>query len=174
MIAPAATFFASSPVVVERTRSMFGCSASTPLTGKLRPSTRTERTAKARRIGSLAFSERFTSVTSSTTVAPAGIRAPFAPVTVSLSVAVKRSPGRLVLVQTRCEERMLSVVPAAIVPSDSPPPVPVVAVLPPAVRVGSDGAGVVGDFGAGEDGRGALGRGAGVVRGGVAGVLTAG
>src|SRR5215213_9354172 len=75
---------------------------------------------------SLAFSLRLSSVTRTVAVAPAGIVAPFEPVTDSLTRAVKVSPTLCVLVHTRVLDARLIVVPAAIVPTEPPlaaPPV---------------------------------------------------
>jgi hypothetical protein len=59
--------------------------------------------------------------TSRTTSAPAGISAPFVPWTGAFTVAVIRSPGRLLRVQTREFELAASTVPAPIAPApDSP------------------------------------------------------
>src|SRR5882757_220755 len=66
---------------------------------------------------SLAFSLRLSSVTSTTAVAPAGITAPFDPVTALVKLALKRSPTWLVLVQTLEPAARLSVAPAGIVPT---------------------------------------------------------
>ena len=64
------------------------------------PPNEIERTAKPISMLSFAFSLRLSFVTSSATVAPAGIVAPLLPVTASLNVAVKRSPTLFVFVQT--------------------------------------------------------------------------
>src|SRR5580765_2180526 len=105
---------------------------------------------------SFAFSLRLSFVTSSTTVAPAGIVAPLLPVTGSLSVAVKRSPTLFVFVHTFDVDASVSAVPDAIAPT-LPPELfsPVVTVLPDGVRGGEAGAGA-GALGrvAGFDGRG--------------------
>src|SRR5437867_3915503 len=86
-------------------------------------------------IGSFAFSLRFSFVTVSVTVAPAGIVAPFEPATDSFRVAANLSPTLLVFVQT-CEfARRLSAVPAGIIPTDDARPVAGVFVLPLAVLV---------------------------------------
>src|SRR5689334_19142898 len=53
-----------------------------------------------------------TEATSSTTLAPAGIDAPFDPETVFATVATKRSPGRLDDEQIRCCEFRASIAPA--------------------------------------------------------------
>ena len=116
-------------------------------------------------------------------VAPAGIVAPFEPVTDSDTVAVNRCPTRLLLVQTRELDARLSVVPAEIVPTarSVPPPVFRVTVLPlDVVDVVGAGAGarrtgvrttvppdrlVVVDRGAGACGAGAAGAGATVPAG---------
>src|ERR1700682_5373243 len=77
---------------------------------------------------SFAFSLRFSSVTSTSAVAPAGITAPFEPVIELVTVAVKWSPTLLVLVQTFEPDVRLSVEPAAIVSVFAPaafPGVPV-------------------------------------------------
>jgi hypothetical protein len=81
------------------------------------------------------------------TVAPAGIIAPFEPETEFSTVAVTWSPTALVLVQMREFACVVSVEPAAIVPT-APPPVAaplglVVTVLPLGVVLvaGSDGLG---------------------------------
>src|SRR5882757_5774338 len=66
---------------------------------------------------SLAFSLRLSSVTSTTAVAPAGITAPFDPVTALVKLALKRSPTWLVLVQTLEPAARLRVAPAGIVPT---------------------------------------------------------
>src|SRR5688572_21289643 len=97
---------------------------------------------------SWAFSLFLSDVTSMTAVAPAGITAPFEPVTASVVVAVNRSPTLFVFVQTFDVERSVSCVPAAMVPSvPSEPFVPGVTVLPLAVVLGAgvavDGRGVV-------------------------------
>jgi len=90
--------------------------------------------------------------------APAGIVAPFAPVTALASVAVNRSPTWLVFVQTFEFERSASVVPAGIDPTPLRSPAPAfpgvgVAVFPLGVTVGAGaGAGALG-----------VGRGGGVV-----------
>src|SRR5262245_31085179 len=62
------------------------------------------------------FSLRLSSVTSIETVEPAGIIAPFVPLTASESVELKRSPTLCVLVQTFVAAARFSVVPAATVP----------------------------------------------------------
>ena len=94
--------------------------------------------------GSFAFSLRLSSVISIVAVAPAGIVAPFEPVTVLLTVALKRCPTLCVLVHTReLEERLISE-PAGMLPrARSDPDVPFVTVFPLAVVVGVAGAGVV-------------------------------
>ena len=94
--------------------------------------------------GSFAFSLRLSSVISIVAVAPAGIVAPFDPVTVLLTVALNRCPTLCVFVQTReFDERLISD-PAGMLPSArSDPVVPRVTVLPLAVVVGRVGAGVV-------------------------------
>src|SRR5687768_4603720 len=98
--------------------------------------------------------------------------APFEPVTPSVTVAVKRSPILLVLVQTLSSASRRSVVPAAMTPAaPSAVPGPFSTVLPLLVVGGvvAGGVGVV--FGAGGF---VFGRGV-VVRGGVvAGVFSAG
>src|SRR5262249_45206448 len=110
------------------------------------------------------------------TVAPAGITAPFSPVTALSSVAVTWSPTAFVLVQIFDEALVFSVAPAGIMPT-APPPVELgfdlapgfdVTVLPLAVVVGVDGAGAeLLGRGAGRDGVVVRGRvGAGVVAGG--------
>src|SRR6202162_4907990 len=71
---------------------------------------------------SLAFSLRLRSVTSTTAVAPAGITAPFEPVTALVTLALKRSPTWLVFVQTLEPDARLSVAPAGIVPNLAPVP----------------------------------------------------
>jgi hypothetical protein len=77
------------------------------------------------------------SVISTVAVAPAGIVAPFEPVTVLLTVALKRCPTLCVLVQTRELELKLISVPAAMLPTAlSDPVVPRVTVLPLAVVAG--------------------------------------
>src|ERR1043166_1084908 len=53
--------------------------------------------------------------TSSTTDEPDGITAPFAPVTGCVSIATKRSPGRLLAVQTFCCEVIVKKAPGAMV-----------------------------------------------------------
>src|ERR1019366_1268754 len=65
---------------------------------------------------SFEFSLRVDSSTFSTTLLPAGITAPSEPATDSLSVAVKRSPGLNVFVQTRASGRTANEVPAFSVP----------------------------------------------------------
>ena len=85
---------------------------------------------------SFAFSLRESSVISTVAVAPAGIVAPFEPVTELLTVALKRWPTLWVFVHTRELELRLISVPAAIVPSlPSDPPDPFVTVFPLAVVV---------------------------------------
>src|ERR1700719_3769098 len=66
---------------------------------------------------SLAFSLRFRSVTSTMAVAPAGIIAPFEPVTALVTLALKRSPTLFVFVQILEPDARLSVAPAGIVPN---------------------------------------------------------
>jgi hypothetical protein len=92
-------------------------------------------------IGSFAFSLRLARVTVSETVAPAGITAPFEPLTGDVRRAVNVSPSLCVLVQTCWLAARFSVVPAAIVPTAPPPPplLPRVTVLPLDVRTGVDG-----------------------------------
>jgi hypothetical protein len=93
---------------------------------------------------SFAFSLRESSVISTVAVAPAGIVAPFDPVTVLLTVALKRWPTLWVFVHTRELELRLISVPAAIVPSlPSEPPDPFVTVFPLAVVVVAGALGVV-------------------------------
>ena len=70
---------------------------------------------------SFAFSLRLSCVTSSVTFAPAGIEAPFEPVTVLATEAVKVCPTVKLFVQTRELERRLSEVPDSIVPTAPPP-----------------------------------------------------
>src|SRR5688572_7369750 len=60
-------------------------------------------------------------VTSRTTLAPAGIPAPFVPWTGVLTVAVMRSPGRLLRVQTRVFELAARTAPAPIEPAPELP-----------------------------------------------------
>src|ERR1051325_4995588 len=108
-------------------------------------------------IGSFAFSLRLSFVTVRVTVAPAGIIAPFEPLTASATVAVTLSPTLFVFVQIRELECGASGVPAAIVPTAPPPPV-----VPPLLVVTVLPLGVVTGEGAGFDG---VGR--GVVRAGV-------
>src|SRR5687768_14036140 len=157
-IAPPTTFCTSLLRVVLRTFST-DASLVVAFTAIERPSTLSDTTSRPTRISSFAFSERFSSVTRTTAVAPAGITAPLLPRTVSATVAVKRSPTLCVFVHTRSFDVSVMLVPAGIVPSArSDEPVPGRAVLPPGVV-----AGVLGRVGAGRDaaGRGALGRGAG-------------
>jgi hypothetical protein len=93
---------------------------------------------------SFAFSLRESSVISTVAVAPAGIVAPFDPVTVLLTVALKRWPTLWVFVHTRELELKLISVPAAIVPSlPSDPPEAFVTVFPLAVVVVVGALGVV-------------------------------
>jgi hypothetical protein len=73
---------------------------------------------------------RFSSVTSIETLDPAGNVTPLVPVTLSVRLAVKRSPTLLVFVQTLLPEASASDVPDAIVP-----------VLGPGSGAGVDGAG---------------------------------
>src|SRR4030095_6980901 len=120
---------------------------------------------------SFAFSLRFSFVTSSTAVAPAGITAPLEPVTASFNVAENRSPTLFVFVQIFDADASVSAVPDAIEPT-LPPEVfsPVVTVLPDGVRGGVVGAGVgAGVLGrvAGREGRGrdVVGAGAGSAAG---------
>src|SRR5215208_7186593 len=87
-----------------------------------------ELTARPMRIGSFTFSLFLTSVTRTFAVAPAGITAPFEPVTASATVAVKVSPTLCVFVQTFWLDARLIVVPEAIIPTAPPP----VAAAPPA------------------------------------------
>src|SRR4051812_29628010 len=86
---------------------------------------------------SLAFSLRLSSVTSTLAVAPAGITAPFEPLTAFVTLAVKRSPTWLVFVQIDLFDARLRVDPAAIVPVLAPEAVPEerVTVLPLEVTV---------------------------------------
>jgi hypothetical protein len=80
------------------------------------------------------------SVISTVAVAPAGITAPFDPVTELLTVALKRWPTRFVFVQMRELELRLISDPAGIDPSlRSDPDVPFVTVFPLSVRVGAEG-----------------------------------
>src|SRR5688500_15488651 len=83
------------------------------------------------------FSLRFSLVTVSVTVAPAGIVAPFEPTTDSLTVAMNLSPTLCVFVHSSLFARTDSAVPAAIVPVLLAVPVPAVLVLPLAVFVGA-------------------------------------
>src|SRR5215212_9169670 len=76
-----------------------------------------EMTLKPISMRSFVFSLRFSFVTSTRTLAPAGIVAPLSPVTVLATVATNRSPTLLVLVQTFSVELSASVVPAAMVPN---------------------------------------------------------
>jgi hypothetical protein len=94
------------------------------------------------------------SVISTVAVAPAGIVAPFDPVTVFETDELKRWPTRLVFVHTREFDDSVISEPAGIDPTveRSDPLVPLVTVFPLAV---------VGEVGAGVDGLGV------VVRGGV-------
>ena len=94
--------------------------------------------------GSFAFSLRLSWVISTVAVAPAGMLAPFDPVTVLLTVALNRCPTLCVLVHTReLDERLISE-PAGMLPSArSEPDEPLVTVLPLAVVVGAAGARVV-------------------------------
>src|SRR5262245_4885655 len=107
---------------------------------------------------SFAFSLRFSCVTVRFTVAPAGITAPFSPVTELSSVAVTWSPTLFVFVQIFDEALVLSVAPAGIMPT-APPPVEPGFVLAPGFDVTVLPLAVV-DV-AGAAGAGALGRGAG-------------
>ena len=80
---------------------------------------------------SLAFSLRFSSVTSIVAVAPAGITAPLEPEIELLTVALNRSPTLLVLVQTFELDARLRVDPAGMVPTLAADPAGVrVTVLP--------------------------------------------
>jgi hypothetical protein len=119
------------------------------------------------------FSLCFTDETWSTTFEPAGITAPFEPVTASCTVAVKRSPGLWVFVQMRSPDASVSVVPAAIEAMRPSLPAGVrVSVFPDAVVRGVVDVGVVGRVdGRDVEGREVLGRGAEVVGAGVVGVF---
>src|SRR6478672_4926135 len=121
--------------------------------GYVWPPNVTEFTANSITTGSFVFSLRLRRVTVRLSVAPAGITAPFEPLTASSIVAVTWSPTALVFVQIREFECVLSVAPAGIVPTAPPPVEPgwleapgfVVAVLPLAVSTGAGaGAGVLG------------------------------
>src|SRR6185437_2410549 len=93
-------------------------------------------------MGDVAFSLRLRSVTWMSAFAPAGITAPFEPVTALVTVAVKRSPGLLVFVQIRSFDVRLIEVPAGTEPSaPSLPAELVVTELPDGVVVGAAGAG---------------------------------
>src|SRR5919202_4940655 len=81
-------------------------------------------------IGSLAFSLFLRPTPSTTAVAPAGMTAPFEPVTASVTVAVKRSPTLFVFVQMREPERRLIVAPAGMRPVVLSRVPPLVTVLP--------------------------------------------
>jgi len=114
------------------------------------------------------------SVISIVAVAPAGIVAPFDPVTDSDTVALKRCPTRFVFVQTREFDARLSVEPAEMVPTarSDPPPVFRVTVLPLDVvdEVGAGaGAGRTGVRTTGVDRLGVVARGAGACGAGAAG-----
>jgi hypothetical protein len=77
------------------------------------------------------FSLRFSSVTSTDATAPAGITAPLEPTTGVATVALKRSPTLLVLVQIFDPDVRASVAPAGIVPTLADDPAGVrVTVLP--------------------------------------------
>src|SRR5688500_17270556 len=89
-------------------------------------------------MGSFAFSLRFSFVTVSVTVAPAGIVAPLEPTTALFTVARNLSPTLCVLVQRSEFARTASSVPAEITPERDAVPVPAVLVLPLAVFVGVD------------------------------------
>src|SRR5512146_1128097 len=126
-------------------------------------------------MGDVAFSLRLSSVTWMSALAPAGITAPFEPTTAFVTVAVKRSPGLLVFVQTRSFDVRLMEVPAGTVPSAASVPDELVETeLPDGVVVGAAGAGVDGD-GARVRGfvRAGAGRGAGAA-GAAAAALSAG
>jgi hypothetical protein len=83
---------------------------------------------------SFAFSLRFNSVISMFAVAPAGITAPFDPVTASDTVAENRWPTRCVFVHTRVFDARFTVEPAAMEPTArSAGPGPRSTVLPLAV-----------------------------------------
>src|SRR5918992_5212049 len=120
--APPITFFASSP----RVDSRAPCSVSTFVIdasiGYVFPSKRTDCTRSPRRAGSLTLSDRSTDVTCTTAVAPAGMTAPFEPCTALVTVAVKRSPGLCVFVQTRSPDRNEIVVPAPMLATRPSPP----------------------------------------------------
>jgi hypothetical protein len=73
------------------------------------------------------------------TVAPAGMTAPFVPLTAFCVVAVTLSPTLMVLVHTVCDGVSESVVPAAMLPTAPPP----LFAAPPAGRVTTLPLGVV-------------------------------
>ncbi len=154
-----------------------------PETGYVLPLYVIERATRPIIMLSPADSLRFTDVTSSTALAPTGITTPLEAVTAWVRVAVKRSPGVLVLVQICWPAARFSEVPAETTPITRPSELPeddglaVSTVLPDAVTAGA-GAGV--SFGAGVGlgagwgfgvgfgvglgaGRGAMGAGAGGV-----------
>jgi hypothetical protein len=100
---------------------------------------------RPRRAGSFTFSERSTDVTWTTAFEPAGMMAPFDPCTEFVTVAVNRSPGRWVFVQTREPDVRAIVVPAAMLATRPSLPRGAVSTrLPLAVVRGVLGRGVLG------------------------------
>ena len=153
-----ATFFASSPLSCERTRSIDALTTSASGV-YVRPFAVIDTTRNP--ITMLVFESvlRFSSVTSIETVEPAGSETPFVPVTLSVSDALKRSPTLLVLVHTFEPDASASDVPEAIVP-----------VLGPRVGAGAGGVGAGAGWLAGGFVRGGVVRGRdGVVEGVAAG-----
>src|SRR5262249_6551432 len=120
--APTPTFCTSLLVGSSLTRSTLA-DVTLASTGYVFPPYVTEFTANSMTIASFAFSLRLSWVIVKLTVAPAGTSAPFEPDTELSSVAVTWSPTALEFVQIFDDACVLSVEPAAIVPTAPPPAV---------------------------------------------------
>src|ERR671929_1650703 len=121
-IAPPTTFLRSEAALRGAlTRSIAPLAVASPLAGYDSSPMATDVTRKTARPFA-GGSPPAIDVTSRTTFAPAGISAPFVPRTGEPIVAVRRSPGRLLRVQTRALEVAANTAPPPMPPAPDPPP----------------------------------------------------